>query len=63
MHTKKIIDVSKVGDTYTTKKEFATYTLKISQPLFRKFKIKSLKDNYATYRETLTRLIEEYVDR
>ena len=47
----------------TSKKEFATYTLKISQPLFRKFKIKSLKDNHATYRETLTKLIEEYVSR
>ena len=44
-------------------KKFATYTLKISQPLFRKFKIKSLEDKHATYRETLTRLIEEYVSR
>ena len=44
-------------------KKFATYTLKISQPLFRKFKIKSLRDNHATYRETLTKLIKEYVDR
>ena len=42
-------------------KKFATYTLKISQPLFTKFKIKSLTDKDATYRETLTRLIEEYV--
>lgn len=44
-------------------KKFATYTLKVSQSLFRKFKIKSLKDNHATYRETLTKLIEEYVNR
>ena len=43
-------------------KEFSTYTLKISQSLFKKFKIKSLRDNHATYRETLTRLIEEYVN-
>ena len=44
-------------------KKFATYTLKISQPLFIKFKIKSLRDEHATYRETLTKLIEEYVGR
>ena len=42
-------------------KKFATYTLKISHPLFTKFKIKSLRDEDATYRETLTKLIEEYV--
>ena len=42
-------------------KKFATYTLKISQPLFTKFKIKSLTNKDATYRETLTKLIEEYV--
>ena len=42
-------------------KKFATYTLKISEPLFTKFKIKSLTDKHATYRETLTNLIEEYV--
>ena len=42
-------------------KKFATYTLKISQPLFTKFKIKSLTEKDATYRETLTKLIEEYV--
>ena len=42
-------------------KKFATYTLKISQPLFTEFKIKSLTDKDATYRETLTKLIEEYV--
>ena len=42
-------------------KKFATYTLKISKPLFTKFKIKSLTDKDATYRETLTRLMEDYV--
>ena len=42
-------------------KKFATYTLKISHPLFKQFKIKSLRDEDATYRETLTKLIEEYV--
>ena len=42
-------------------KEFTTYTLKIPQRLFTKFKIKSLTDNNATYSETLTKLIEEYV--
>ena len=42
-------------------KKFATYTLKISQPLFTKFKIKSLTEKDATYRETLTKIIERYV--
>ena len=42
-------------------KEFATYTLKIPKRLFTKFKIKSLTDKHATYRETLTLLIERYV--
>ena len=42
-------------------KEFATYTLKIPKKLFTKFKIKSLTDKNATYRETLTKLIERYV--
>jgi len=42
-------------------KEFATYTLKIPKKLFTKFKIKSLTDKHATYRETLTKLIERYV--
>ena len=42
-------------------KKFATYTLKISESLFTKFKIKSLTNKDATYRETLTKLIEEYV--
>ena len=53
----------KVSEEKDAKRKFATYTLKISQPLFRKFKIKSLKDEHATYRETLTKLIEEYVGR
>ena len=42
-------------------REFATYTLKVPQELYRKFKIKSLTKKDATFRETLTRLIEEYV--
>ena len=42
-------------------KEFATYTLKVRKELFTKFKIKSLTDKDATYRETLTRLMEDYV--
>ena len=59
----KLDSTIKVSQKDTKGKEFAIYTLKISQPLFRKFKIKSLKDNHATYRETLTKLIEEYVSR
>ena len=51
----------KVSEEKDAKRKFATYTLKISQPLFTKFKIKSLTDKDATYRETLTRLIKEYV--
>ena len=42
-------------------KEFATYTLKVPHELFTKFKIKSLTDKHATYRETLTKLMEDYV--
>ena len=42
-------------------KEFATYTLKIPKKLFTMFKIKSLTDKHATYRETLTKLMEDYV--
>ena len=42
-------------------KEFATYTLKVRKELFTKFKIKSLTDKHATYRETLTKLMEDYV--
>ena len=53
----------RVSNKDADNKQYATYTLKVSQSLFKKFKIKSLKDNHATYRETLTRLIEEYVCR
>ncbi len=42
-------------------REFATYTLKVPQELFTRFKIKSLTVKDATYRETLTRLMEEFV--
>ena len=42
-------------------KEFATYTLRVRKDLFTKFKIKSLTIKDATYRETLTRLMEEFV--
>ena len=42
-------------------REFATYTLKVPQELFTKFKIKSLTQKDATYRETLTKLMEEFV--
>ena len=42
-------------------KEFATYTLRVRKELFTKFKIKSLTIKDATYRETLTKLMEEYV--
>ena len=42
-------------------REFSTYTLKVPHELFTRFKIKSLTDKDATYRETLTKLIEEYV--
>ena len=42
-------------------KEFATYTLKVPHDLFTRFKIKSLTDKHATYRETLTKLMEDYV--
>ncbi len=42
-------------------KEFATYTLKVRKELFTKFKIKSLTQKDATYRETLTKLMEDYV--
>ena len=51
----------KVANKKDGEKKFATYTLKISQPLFTKFKIKSLTIKDATYRETLTRLMEEFV--
>ena len=42
-------------------KEFATYTLRVRKDLFTKFKIKSLTNKDATYRETLTRLMEDFV--
>ena len=42
-------------------REFATYTLKVPRELFTKFKIKSLTVKDATYRETLTRLMEEFL--
>ena len=42
-------------------REFATYTLKVPHELFTKFKIKSLTVKDATYRETLTKLMEEFV--
>ena len=42
-------------------KEFATYTLRVRKDLFTKFKIKSLTEKDATYRETLTRLMEDFV--
>ena len=44
-----------------TDKEFATYTLRVRKDLFTKFKIKSLTNKDATYRETLTRLMEDFV--
>ena len=59
----EINNTIKISKKDTDNKQYATYTLKVSQSLFKKFKIKSLKDNHATYRETLTRLIEEYVGR
>ena len=42
-------------------KEFATYTLRVRKDLFTKFRIKSLTNKDATYRETLTKLMEEFV--
>jgi hypothetical protein len=53
----------KIRDFYMKKreKEFATYTLRIPKDLFTKFKIKSLTEKDATYRETLTKIIERYV--
>ena len=57
----RIDSTIKVINKKDGEKKFATYTLKISKPLFTKFKIKSLTNKDATYRETLTKLIEEYV--
>ena len=53
----------KIRDFYmkTREKEFATYTLRIPKDLFTRFKIKSLTEKDATYRETLTKLMEAYV--
>ncbi len=59
----EINNTIKISKKDTDNKQYATYTLKVSQSLFRKFKIKSLRDNHATYRETLTKLIEDYVSR
>ena len=42
-------------------REYSTYTLRVRKDLFTAFKIKSLTNKDATYRETLTKLIEEYV--
>ena len=43
-------------------KEFSTYTLRVRKDLFTAFKIKSLTNKDATYRETLTKLMEAYVN-
>ena len=43
-------------------KEYATYTLRVRKDLFTAFKIKSLTNKDATYRETLTKLMEAYVN-
>ena len=57
----KIDSTININKPKNNENKFSTYTLKISQPLFTRFKIKSLTDKDATYRETLTKLIEEYV--
>ena len=53
----------KIRDFYmkNKEKEFATYTLRVRKDLFTKFKIKSLTIKDKTYRETLTKLMEEFV--
>ena len=53
----------KIRDFYmkNKEKEYAKYTLRVRKDLFTKFKIKSLTNKDATYRETLTRLMEEFV--
>ena len=43
------------------KKKFATYTLRVDRELYTAFKIKSLEIGDATYRETLSRFMEEFV--
>ena len=54
----------KIRDLYmkNKEKEFATYTLRVRKDLFTAFKIKSLTNKDATYRETLTKLMEAYVN-
>ena len=54
----------KIRDFYmkNKEKEYATYTLRVRKDLFTKFKIKSLTNKDATYRETLTKLMEAYVN-
>tara|TARA_R100000152_G_C6729527_1_gene154404 strand:- start:660 stop:842 length:183 start_codon:yes stop_codon:yes gene_type:complete len=59
----KIDSTIRISKSETDEKEFATYTLKIPTKLFKQFKIKSLSDDNATYRETLTKLIQDYVSR
>ena len=57
----KIDSTININKSKNNENKFSTYTLKISQPMFTRFKIKSLTEKDATYRETLTKLIEEYV--
>ena len=53
----------KIKDFYMKEeKEYATYTLRVRKDLFTAFKIKSLTNKDATYRETLTKLMEAYVN-
>ena len=42
-------------------REFSTYQFKVPHDLWTAFKIKSLTEKSATYRETLIGLIERYV--
>ena len=42
-------------------REFSTYQFKVPHALWKRFKIKSLTEKSATYRETLIGLIERYV--
>ncbi len=42
-------------------REFSTYQFKVPYDLWTQFKIKSLTEKSATYRETLISLIERYV--
>jgi len=59
----KLDNTITVGTSENSDVDFSVYTLKIKTELFKQFKIKSLTDNNATYRETLTKLIEDYVNR